>query len=67
MAAEKFFDLLMEQGFLSHGETTGGDCNTKVTPVHLFVKTQLKPRNRIRPLETILVTKKLIEGITNTR
>jgi len=35
--------------------------------VHLFVKTQLKPRNRIRPLETILVTKKLIEGITNTR
>src|SRR5207253_7781733 len=39
-------------------ETTARDCNTKVTPAHLCVKTQLKPRNRIRPLETIRVTQK---------
>src|SRR5439155_5149762 len=43
---------------LSVMETTARDCNTKVTPAHLCVKTQLKPRNRIRPLETIQVTQK---------
>jgi hypothetical protein len=58
VARQKFVDLCELKRFLSHGDHRAGDCNTKVTLAHLFVKAQLNPRNRIRLLETYVVTQK---------
>src|SRR5260370_38273926 len=58
VASKQFFDLSELQRFLSHRDHRPADCNTKVTPAHLFVKAQLISRNRIRPSDTYPVTQK---------